>query len=141
MADAGGCPWWGLEFDWLAVDRGGHVASLCTAGYGPVPVAVVFHVQTIEAYDSIHELARVGSCAEAAQVDLNGDWVGTAERGIFVYDWDHHDRYRRATVPSMPIVVAQLPNDLRQLALLVQLNTSFVIATEIDLEGVDVMSH
>lgn len=29
----------GLELDFLAVDRDGHVALFCTAGYGPIPEA------------------------------------------------------------------------------------------------------
>jgi len=32
-------PRWGIEFDWLGVDREGHVAVFTTAGYGPVPAA------------------------------------------------------------------------------------------------------
>ncbi len=33
----------GIEFDWLGVDRYGHVAVFSTAGYGQVPVKVNQH--------------------------------------------------------------------------------------------------
>ena len=30
-------PLWGREFDWLGIDRHGHVAVFSNAGYGPLP--------------------------------------------------------------------------------------------------------
>jgi hypothetical protein len=58
----GTCPWWGFEFDWLAVDSLGHVASFSTSGEGPVPVAVVDKVARIDAYDTMYELPVTGTC-------------------------------------------------------------------------------
>jgi len=32
---------WGLDWEWLAVDRDGHVAIFVTAGEGPIPVTIL----------------------------------------------------------------------------------------------------
>ena len=49
------------------------------------------------------------------------DWLETARRGLFAYDWQHWSGpYRRAATPSMPVLVTQLPADLREAASIVE---------------------
>jgi hypothetical protein len=44
-----------------------------------------------------------------------------ARRGLFAYDWKHWSGpYRRAATPSMPVLVTQLPADLREAASIVE---------------------
>jgi hypothetical protein len=43
------CPHWGLELDWFGIDRRGHVALFSTARVGPVPLAVMGHVDALDA--------------------------------------------------------------------------------------------
>src|SRR6516162_7283504 len=42
-------PSWGCEFDWLGIDRHGHVAVFSSAGYGPLPETVNERLADVDA--------------------------------------------------------------------------------------------
>ena len=79
----------GLEFDWLARDRDGHVAYFASGGCGPMPPAAAEHSGSLELF----ELATshpVWCEAVPQAVPLDGDyddWKQIARRGIFAFDW------------------------------------------------------
>jgi hypothetical protein len=68
-------PYWGLEFDWLGVDRHGHVAVFTTAGYGPVPEGVNQHLAEVDAaIDRVRQLPVTGSAGDIVQDPDGGDY-------------------------------------------------------------------
>ena len=128
-------PRWGSEFDWFAVDEGGHVGVFSTAGYGPVPSAVLKHVAELDAYYNTWRdaISLTGRCVDRPlrPGDFN-DWISAAERGLYGFDWTiWAGPYERVTVPSHPLNVDELPRDLRRLATVVSLAVDFGTATTV----------
>ncbi|GAB3455353.1 hypothetical protein [Actinophytocola sediminis] len=122
-------PRWGIEFDWLAVDSQQQVALFTSAGYGAVPETVLRNVSLVDrAVDAIAQLPAVG---KATEVCLPGDgdyssWLTTAQRGFFTYDWTlWHGPYQRLAIPTVPIILEQLPTPIRQAAELVNFTPRF----------------
>jgi hypothetical protein len=64
-------PRWGIEFDWLGVDPGGHVAVFTTGGYGPVPENVNLQLDDVDrALEHVRGLPVIG---EAGQIITPAD--------------------------------------------------------------------
>jgi hypothetical protein len=111
---------YGGEFDWFAVDGHGHVGHFATAGYGPVPVAVLARLDDVHLLDE--RILQLPVVAEATghlpgKID---DWLEMARRGLFAYDWKHwHGPCQRAATPNRPIQLADLPTELREMVLIV----------------------
>lgn len=105
----------GAEFDWFAVDGRGHVGQFSTAGYGPVPAAVLARLTEVQDLNQlILRLAVIGDATGHLPGQIE-DWLEMANRGLFAYDWKHWDGpYRRAATPSRPIMIAELPTELRE---------------------------
>ena len=130
----------GIEFDWLGVDRHGHVAAFSTAGYGPVPVEVNQHHADVDvALDQIRELPVTGS----AIVQHRGggdysDWYAYSAKGFYAYDWQvWAGPYQRISSPTVPISINQLPTELRAVAHFAEFPVSFADEPEITVEYVD----
>jgi hypothetical protein len=76
----------GIEFDFVARDRDGHIALFATSGRGPFPSSVREDAQPeaelIRAFQisgkAIPEGRGPGTCVE---------WRQLGERGVFVFDW------------------------------------------------------
>jgi hypothetical protein len=112
-------PHFGIEFDWLAVDEAGCIGVFSSAGYGPVPAAVMSEAEALDdAYDRLADLPTVGACTESPQREGRyTDWIEKAARGMYGLDWQvWNGPYERLTVPSRPIAVQDLPEDLRRLS-------------------------
>ena len=84
----------GREFDWFAVDRKGCVALLATAGSGPVPPLVLANYQ---------EHDRVSEILPSTNLGSDKVWDSYAAIGLYVYDWNHRDKYVRRRVPHTPM--------------------------------------
>ena len=102
-------PLWGREFDWLGIDRHGHVAVFSNAGCGPLPETVNEHLADVDAaLERADDLPAIGS---AGSIENSGDgdysfWYsysakaftpttgmsGTARTGVF-----RHPRSRSAS--------------------------------------------
>jgi hypothetical protein len=110
----------GGEFDWFAVDGCGHIGHFATAGYGPIPAAVLARLNGIRDLDEqILQLPVVGDATGHLPGKIE-DWLEMARRGLFAYDWKHwHGPSQRAATPSTPIGLAGLPRDLREMVRLV----------------------
>ena len=83
-------PLWGREFDWLGIDRHGHVAVFSNAGYGPLPETVNERLADVDAaLERADELSAIGS---AGNIENSGDgdcsfWYSYSAKGFYAYDW------------------------------------------------------
>jgi hypothetical protein len=103
---------YGEEFDWFAVDSGGFVAWMMSAGYGPIPDSVF---QQLEQQRRIEEhLTRLSGYSTKAPWRRMLWSLSVA--GLFVYDWEHwNGPYRRRGFPLLPRRLHKfaLPPELR----------------------------
>jgi hypothetical protein len=132
-------PRWGIEFDWLGLDRQGQVAIFTTAGYGAVPEIVNLHLAEVDgAIEQVAHLPVVGSADRIDTPTADGDysdWFAYSAIGFYAYDWHMwHGPYRRLCSPSVPIEVADLPPGLRQAAQYAIFELSFSNTTAIPME-------
>ena len=108
----------GREFDWFAVDGVGHVGHFSTAGWGPVPLAILDRLDGAEADElwSLRGRMLVLPVLGTAAGHVPGvidNWLEMARRGLFAYDWKHWcGPYCRAATPSHPVDVAAIPSEL-----------------------------
>jgi hypothetical protein len=83
-------PWSGWEFDWLGIDRYGHVAVFSNAGCGPLPETVNERLADVDAaLDRADELPVIGSAVsdknpEGGNYSL---WYSYSAKGFYAYDW------------------------------------------------------
>jgi hypothetical protein len=134
-------PRWGIEFDWLGVDRQGHVAVFTTAGYGPVPVDVNQHLADVDAaLDRVGELPVIGSADIMGRSD-DGDyshWYAYSAKGFYAYDWRVWDGpYQRLSSPAVPISISQLPVELQAIAHFADFPVNFADEPEVTVEYVE----
>ena len=107
----------GVEFDWVACDRDGHVALLASAGSGVVSPSVA--VDGDDAEDLIGRLAALPETGRAHSKaglahDADGQWESLGKRGIFVYDFALGARsYQQIVTPASPTRLDGLPVALR----------------------------
>ena len=89
----------GVELDWFAVDAGGFVALMSSAGFGPIP-DVVF--ERFEGQRRIEEsFGGIIGTSPSADLCLVQQLLSLA--GVFVFDWKHWDGpYQRIAVPPQP---------------------------------------
>ena len=85
----------GIEFDWFATDRDGHIALFATAGSGPTPASVL---ALVEAH------AFVGDSVEIEGWGTKSVWESYARVGLYAYDWsDSQGLYVRQAEPAAPL--------------------------------------
>jgi hypothetical protein len=114
------------EFDWFAIDTAGHIGHFSTAGYGPVPVAILDRLdapQTDELWSLGKRLLELPVIGQASG-NLPGridDWREMARRGLFSFDWQHWSGpYVRAATPDVPVTVEALSAELQAIVGLIQ---------------------
>lgn len=79
----------GLEFDWLAIDKDGHLGLFSTAGGGRAPHAFL---RDTDAHDAgLDALMATPSTTTARffreiAAGLDNPWKQAAERGVFAFD-------------------------------------------------------
>jgi hypothetical protein len=135
-------PRWGIEFDWLGVDRHGHVAVFTTAGYGPVPVDVNQHFADVDAaLDRVGQLPVTGSVGTVVRRSADGDyseWHAYSAKGFYAYDWRvWNGPYQRLSSPTVPVSISQLPVELQAAARFAVFPVSFANEPEITVEYVE----
>jgi hypothetical protein len=132
-------PRWGIEFDWLGVDRQGYVAVFTTAGYGPVPVDVNQHLAEVDAaLDRVGQLPVIGSAGNVVRRSADGDysgWHACSAKGFYAYDWQvWNGPYQRLSSPTVPVSVSQLPVELQAVARFAVFLVNFADEPEITVE-------
>ena len=128
----------GLEFDFLAVDDDDHVAVFSSAGYGPLPVAVLDEPEREQEAVEATELLPVVSRVSAADIG-SGFELPFAERGLFAYDWeDTYGPYRRVATPETPALLGSMNRIASQFGALPRLPTCFLDADVVDLASMGV---
>src|SRR4051794_24033155 len=75
----------GSEFDWFAVDGYGYVGHFSSAGFGPVPVAILAHFEELRDLDSRMRGSPIVGEATGHLPGLIDDWLEMARRGLFSY--------------------------------------------------------
>lgn len=103
----------GIEYDWLACDRDGHVALFSTAGWGCAPVGFVDDTGAHDrGVDALLQRSASTSARESPVLPrhLVNTWHLVAERGVFAFDFDV-DRgiYRRVAVPDTATLLGDVP--------------------------------
>jgi len=101
-----------VEFDWLALDRDGHVALVSTAAAGDIPARILDAVSEEDLFDAdvfISGFPVVGRArSEGRGPGKCREWVEAARRGVFVYDWfPLSGPYERIVAPAKPRVFSQ----------------------------------
>ncbi|WUJ68530.1 hypothetical protein OG809_25890 [Kribbella soli] len=128
---------WGREWDFLAVDQCGQVAVLSTAGYGPIPPAVLAARETVER--AIDDLMRQPVITSAVPTDPDrsgnySDWYAVSARGFYAFDWHvWHGPYEPIATPADPLHVEHLPDVLRSACGLLRIPQSFAEITSLQL--------
>lgn len=120
----------GLEFDWLACDQDGFVATFSSAGFGPVPDAAIQIADSLrEMLDRIKALPTTGGSTSISGRTEPDDWIATAQRGMFAFDWAHmRDRYQLEGLPSRPVHLTDIQDDvIRQAAESVRIAVRFSV--------------
>ena len=132
-------PRWGIEFDWLGVDRRGQVAVFTTSGYGAVPVDVNVHVNDVDrAIDHLHRMPVIGGADHIVVPASHGnyaDWYTYSAQGFYAYDWDlWHGPYLRLAAPTVPLAFSKLPGDMQPIARYATFEIAFAGALLIDVK-------
>lgn len=102
------------------------MAAFATGGSGPIPVGVLESAECAieDVEETVAELPRTGVAQLLVSLKRPDDFIAIAERGIFAYDWSDVHRMQRdetrvyelIAVPTSPIKLSQLPDELARLA-------------------------
>jgi hypothetical protein len=134
-------PRWGVEFNWLAVDRDHHVGLFMTSGAGPSPLAALRNWALIDSATArLADLPAVtGFVGDKAPHGVDYTcYDEPASRGLYCYDWrDSHGPYQLRAAPEQPLAVDALPDDLRVVASLASFDIRFSDAAEITMSYVE----
>jgi hypothetical protein len=82
----------GSEFDWFALDDAGVIGLFSTAGFGEIPVEVMWHEAAHRAIAEQLPVPNYGS---------SGIWQDYGRQGLFAFDWQHwNGPYLKVAAPS-----------------------------------------
>jgi hypothetical protein len=100
-----------LEFDWLACDADGFVAMFSSAGFGAVPEESVAAAEALDAaLDRIKALPVIGEATSMSGRTTPDDWIATARRGLFAFDWADV-RYQIEALPSTTLRIDEIQDE------------------------------
>lgn len=116
----------GFEYDWLAVDRDGHLGVFSTAGGGVAPPAFLAdtdaHDAGLEALLQSSQMTSARFFPELAE-GLDNTWRDAALRGVFAFDSDPNGSpYRLVAAPTRPVRLSEAPGLTSEAAGRVQLD-------------------
>lgn len=127
---------WGLEWDFLVLDRVGHVAVLSSAGYGPIPEQVLNARDDVERAIAAVDAMPVSTRARSVHTGDGdySDWYAISDRGLFAYDWQvWHGPYRLIAEPELAVTVDALPSAIQRAAGLIRLAEDFAETAQLRL--------
>lgn len=129
----------GREWDFLAIDRGGSVALISSAGYGPIPAEVLSHGVSVEAVVASlpTQLSVIGESLDRRERDPSGDysdWFDASRRGLYTYDWHvHGGPYEQVSAPSVALRADTLTPKFGNVAGLLRLPVLFSETAQLSL--------
>ncbi len=133
----------GVEFDWFAVDQDDHLAVFSSFGWGAIPSSVLDAYSIDDNVDTedalIKNMPPTGTwLPEGSGPGSCEEWKQLATIGIYVFDWIAWDGpYQRVTIPTNPIRLATIPQDLRRIFQVVRMDdVCFANSTRLQVEGV-----
>ena len=113
----------GIDFSWFCYDGLGMIGELVT-GYGPIPAQVFDDKSSYgRVLDYFSELpdtssSELSNSTKARARRGRSDFtlfLNRSRKGLFVYDYKgHHGPYERISIPRVPLLIAQLPDDVRR---------------------------
>ena len=128
------------EFDFLAIDVDDHIGMFSSAGFGPLPVAVLADPEReLDALDTTELLPRITDTVGSffGRPAPNGDyssWLSWVQRGLFAYDWKGaYGPYTSVGVPAEPVRHAALTPIASRLGALPRLTVCFADCNVVDL--------
>ena len=103
----------GIEYDWLAVDKDGHLGLFSTAGGGRAPQAFLAETDAHDAgLDVLMAAPPTTSPRFFRQIKagLDNAWRNAAERGVYAFDSDPHGApYRLVAAPQAAATTDVVP--------------------------------
>jgi hypothetical protein len=108
----------GLEFDWFAVDCDGHIGHFSSAGYGPIPQAVLDQADAQEQLLAYFQEQPKQTDAELmiAPAGTLDDWLAIARQGVFSYDYGvSYGPYQLVARPVHATLISALPAHIQQM--------------------------
>ncbi|MGE7437159.1 hypothetical protein [Kitasatospora sp. NPDC001175] len=133
-----GHPRWGLQFHWWAVDPAGRVGLFYSA-FGPVPTAARRHAPALDRATAAARARHPEWFDTVCHADFEDcpvtHCVVRLGHAPYLFTWDEEfdDRYTRFGVPSRPVHLAELPEELARAALLVPVGFPLSDAVRVDL--------
>ncbi|MFI6427884.1 hypothetical protein [Promicromonospora sp. NPDC050880] len=130
----------GREWDFLAIDRDGSVALISSAGYGPIPDAVLSQGVSVETVVAglRTELPVIGESLDRREQDRLGDysdWFEASKRGLYTYDWHvHGGPYEQVSAPSAVLRAEGLTPEVSHVAALLRLPVLFAETAQLSLD-------
>jgi len=121
----------GWDCLWLAHDRNDQVGGFVTGSLGPIPVALL-DLNDLKVKD-LEKMVLGQPKVSSSRLLVSfypkpQSFLELAERGIFVYDWtglgQSSKPYQQVASPTTPILLASLPDRLREIASLAKFATS-----------------
>ncbi len=117
-----------IDMEWYAVDRKGQVAVFCSAGKGNLPEFVCADEERADSLIELFERLEKRTDAVLIHTGMGLEFRRVArdfsERGLFYFDSDDaseegiahlHDFYTRISDPTVPLLLSQLPENIRAL--------------------------
>lgn len=102
----------GIEYDWLAVDKDGHLGFFSTAGSGFYPVLFAKNLEIYQ--EMIGFILTLSECTDTLfaphlSKGVSNDWRDFAARGFYAFDGDPSGGpYRKVAAPVSPILVSDI---------------------------------
>ena len=93
------------EFDWLAVDEGGEMALLSSAGSGPVPGQALEDCDFLEGIvEYLLRLRETGAATARSGRPIPKEFWEIARRGVYLFRWnDMKGDYELLVAPDQPL--------------------------------------
>lgn len=132
---------YGVDWDFLALDRDGQIALISSTGYGQIPPRVLDQAALVE--DAVERSSALPVIGEPINrvPDRTGDyssWFERSVRGFYTYDWSvYHGPYRALSAPTVALEVSAADPMIAQAASLLELQFSFATTAQFWLDGTD----
>ena len=116
----------GFEYDWLAIDKDGHLGLFSTAGGGRAPRSFLADTDAHDAGLDALMASRATTSARffcEIKAGLDNAWKKAAERGVYAFDSDPNGApYRLVAAPQDAVTTDGVPEATAEAAGMVKLD-------------------